>query len=82
MADSTKKRARLDRNRINVDQAYELQYWKDVFDVSAQQLAKAVRQVGPSVKNVAAYLESKGMTRTKRTRRSSPRTAKRRGKAA
>jgi hypothetical protein len=87
MADSKKKRGRrTDRNRINVDQAYELQYWKDVFDVSAQQIAEAVRHVGPRVKNVAAYLESKtGMkSRTERIPPSAraQRKVKRRRKAA
>jgi uncharacterized protein DUF3606 len=60
MVDNRKKRGRPDRSRIDVNQAYELQYWKKMFGVSGQQLAAAVRQVGPRVKNVAAYLADKG----------------------
>jgi hypothetical protein len=86
MADSTKKRGRSDRHRINVKQAYEIRYWKEVFGVSAQQLARAVRQVGPMVKNVAAYLERKTRmsSRKQRPRRSSrsPGRSKRRRAAA
>jgi hypothetical protein len=59
MVDNRKKRGRPDRSRIDVNQAYELQYWKKMFGVSGQQLAAAVRQVG-WVKNVAAYLADKG----------------------
>jgi hypothetical protein len=59
MVDNRKKRGRPDRSRIDVNQAYELQYWKKMFGVSGQQLAAAVRQVGPRVKNVAAYLADK-----------------------
>src|SRR4029453_271068 len=59
MVDNRKKRGRPDRNRIDVNQAYELQYWKKMFGVSGQQLAAAVRRVGPRGKNVAAYLGDK-----------------------
>jgi Protein of unknown function (DUF3606) len=59
MVDNRKKRGRPDRSRIDVNQAYELQYWKKMFGVSGQQLAAAVRRVGPRVKNVAAYLANK-----------------------
>lgn len=41
MADNRKKRGRADRSRIDVNQAYELQYWKEMFGVSAQQLAES-----------------------------------------
>jgi hypothetical protein len=69
MADNRKNRGKPDRNRINVNQAYELQYWKEMFGVSARQLAQAVREAGPTVKAVAAYLKEKDKTRTSPRRR-------------
>jgi hypothetical protein len=69
MADNRKKRGKPDRNRINVNQAYEFQYWKEMFGVSARQLAEAVRQGGPTVKAVAAYLKEKDKTRSPHRRR-------------
>jgi hypothetical protein len=66
MADNRKKRGGTDRSRIDVNQAYELQYWKEMFGVSAQQLAEAVREAGPTVKKVAAYLKDKTPTSPRR----------------
>jgi hypothetical protein len=74
MADNRKKRGRADRSRIDVNQAYELQYWKEMFGVSGRQLAEAVREVGPTVKKVAAYLKEKDKTQTSRRRRAPRRT--------
>jgi Protein of unknown function (DUF3606) len=69
MADNRKKRGSPDRSKIDINQAYELQYWKEMFGVSAQQLAEAVREAGPTVKKVAAYLKDK----TPKSRRRAPR---------
>jgi hypothetical protein len=74
MADNREKRGRADRSRIDVNQAYELQYWKEMFGVSGRQLAEAVREVGPTVKKVAAYLKEKDKTQTSRRRRAPRRT--------
>jgi len=59
MTDNKRNRGKADRSRINVNQAYELQYLKEMFGVSGRQLAAAVREVGPSVKKIAAHLKSK-----------------------
>jgi hypothetical protein len=59
MADDLKKRGKPDRDRINVNEKWEFDRWKKVLDVSGQQLAGAVRAVGPMVKKVKAYLKDK-----------------------
>jgi hypothetical protein len=69
MADNRKRHARANRSRMDVNQAYELQYWKEMFGVSGKQLAEAVREAGPSVKNVAAYLKDKTRASQRRTPR-------------
>jgi hypothetical protein len=59
MADDLKKRGKPDRDRINVHEEWEFNRWKKALDVSGQQLAAAVRKVGPMVKNVKQYLKNK-----------------------
>lgn len=59
MADDKSKRDYRDRTRINTKEPYEMAYWKKKFDVSGQQLAGAVRAVGPYVKKVEQYLKDK-----------------------
>jgi Protein of unknown function (DUF3606) len=76
MPDNRKKRGRADRNKIDVNQAYELQFWKEMFGVSAQQLTEAVREVGPSAKKVAAYLQDKTRTSQRRTFRRTPKSSR------
>jgi hypothetical protein len=49
-----------DRTRINMEERYEVDYWKKKFKVSGQALAGAIRATGSSsVKKVGAYLKSK-----------------------
>ncbi|MFD0766462.1 DUF3606 domain-containing protein [Mucilaginibacter lutimaris] len=45
-----------DRDRINVNEDYELQYWSEKFNVSRNRLKEAVQAVGTSVKDVQEYL--------------------------
>lgn len=45
-----------DRDRINVNEDYELQYWSEKFNVSRDILKDAVKAVGTSVKEVQEYL--------------------------
>ena len=45
-----------DRDRINVNEDYELRYWSEKFGVSADQLKEAVKAVGTAVKDVEAHL--------------------------
>jgi len=59
MADDKTKRDYRDKTRINVNEDYEFAYWKRRFRVSGQQLAGAVRAVGPSVKKVEKYLKDR-----------------------
>jgi Protein of unknown function (DUF3606) len=66
MVDNTKKRGTPDRSKVDVNQAYELQYWKKMFGVSGQQLAAAVRRVGPKVKDVAALADKRRISGRRR----------------
>lgn len=59
MSDDRAKRGKADRIRINVHEDYEFKYWKRQLHVSGQQLAAAVKKVGPMVKNVKKYLNEK-----------------------
>ena len=59
MPDDLKKRGKPDRSRINVNEDWEKEYWKKALKVSGQQLAGAVRAVGPSVEKVKKYLKEK-----------------------
>ena len=45
-----------DRDRINVNEEYELQYWSEKFNVSRDRLKEAVAAAGTSVKAVQEYL--------------------------
>jgi len=47
-----------DRERINVDQAYELQDWSAKLGVTSWEVKAAVRKVGPLAKDVARALGS------------------------
>ena len=60
MPDNKTKTDFRDRTRINMNEPYEVAYWKKRFGVSGQQLAGAIRAVGStSVAKVAAYLKGK-----------------------
>jgi hypothetical protein len=48
-----------DRDRINVNEDYELQDWSEKFGVSRDELKAAVKAVGTSVKDVEDYLKNK-----------------------
>jgi len=56
MGDDKTKRGPADRSRINVNEAYELEYWTKQLKVSAQALRDAVHAVGPSVSDVKRHL--------------------------
>jgi hypothetical protein len=59
MSDNKKKTGEPDRSRINTSERYEMDYWKDKFGVSPQQLTGAVRAVGNGAKDVENYLKNK-----------------------
>jgi hypothetical protein len=47
-----------DRDRINLNEEYEVQYWSDKFQVTHDALKAAVQAVGHSVKKVEEYLKN------------------------
>lgn len=56
MTDDKTKTGAADRNRINVNEDYELQYWTQALGVSADELRAAVKAVGPSAAAVREHL--------------------------
>jgi hypothetical protein len=52
MADDKRNPGRPDRDRINMEEDYEVQYWSEKFGVSQEELAAAVKKVGPMVSDV------------------------------
>lgn len=56
MADDLKRKAPEDPTKINVNQAWELDYWANKFGVTTQRLIAAVKAVGPMVSDVKRYL--------------------------
>ena len=56
MPDDKTKTGRATRDRINVNEQYELVDWADTFGVSPEQLKKAVAKVGPMASEVAKFL--------------------------
>ena len=63
MADDLKKSGGQDRQRIDVNQDYELRDWSRKFGVSTDRLKEAVRAVGDNAKKVEEHL--KGADRPK-----------------
>ena len=56
MADDKTKTGKADRDRINVNEDYELRDWCKKFGVSEGELKAAVKKVGPMAKDVAKAL--------------------------
>lgn len=56
MSDDPKKAGKADRDRININQTYEVQDWSIALNVTPQQLKKAVQAVGPMVEDVKRHL--------------------------
>ena len=56
MADDKIKAGKPDRDRINVDEAYELRDWTKRFGASEGELKAAVKKVGPMARDVAKAL--------------------------
>ena len=55
----TTKQGYSEKTRIDMNQAYQVAYWKERFGVSQEELAEAVRAAGALAKKVEAYLKSK-----------------------
>lgn len=56
MADDKTKTGAADRDRINVNEDYELQYWTKALGVSADELRAAVKAAGPTAVAVRKHL--------------------------
>jgi len=56
MPDNLNRRQPEDPKRINIHEAWELDYWADTFGVSKEQLIQAVKAVGPMVADVKKKL--------------------------
>ncbi len=59
MPDDRSQRGKPDRIRINIHEAYELNYWAGKWGVSHQAIISAVQAVGVMANDVEAYLRSK-----------------------
>jgi len=57
MSDDKTKRGPADRERINVNEPYEVGYWCQDLKCTEAQLRAAVKAVGVMVKDVRAYLK-------------------------
>jgi hypothetical protein len=54
-----KKRDYSDKTRIDLNQSYQVAYWKDRFGVSEKELSEAVMTAGALARKVEEYLKSK-----------------------
>ncbi len=59
MADDKSKSGGQDRKRINLNEDYEVRDWSQKFGVSAEELRKAVAQVGNQADDVERHLKGK-----------------------
>jgi len=59
MADNPNIRGAEDRQRINVEQDYELRRWSQKFGVSEDEVRRAVREVGPLADDVEKHLRGR-----------------------
>jgi hypothetical protein len=60
MADDLKKPGGRDRQRIDVNEDYELRDWSRKFGVSTERLKEAVRAVGDNARKVEEHLKGAG----------------------
>jgi hypothetical protein len=59
MADDKSKTSRADRDRVNVHEKHELDYWTMKWGITPAQPKEAAKTVGPMVKDVARHLGQK-----------------------
>ena len=57
MADDKTQTGKPDDNRINVNQPYEVDYWKKKFNTTPEKLRDAVKKVGPMADDVKKELD-------------------------
>jgi hypothetical protein len=58
MADDKTKVGKADRDRINVNEPYELRYWSKKFGATPVRLKLAVARVGRRAAKIAKYLKN------------------------
>jgi hypothetical protein len=56
MSDDTSKRGPADRQRVNVNEDYEVRYWTEKWQVSEERLRQAVAAAGVMADDVEAWL--------------------------
>lgn len=56
MSDDKTRTGSPDRDRINVNEDYEVQYWTKALGVTPEQLREAVKAVGPTSAAVREHL--------------------------
>ena len=56
MSDDTSKRGPADRQRVNLDEDYEVRYWTEKWNVSEERLRQAVAAAGLMSDDVEAWL--------------------------
>jgi hypothetical protein len=59
MPDNKKTRGPLDRNRINLNEDYEVRYWTEKFGVTEEELKAAVKRAGNNPAAVEQELKKK-----------------------
>jgi len=58
MSDDKRNTGRPDRDRINLEEDYEIRYWCEKFGVSREELTAAVKKVGPMAIDVQRELKT------------------------
>lgn len=56
MSDDNRNSGSPDRDRINVDEDYEVRYWTEALEVTPDQLRDTVAAVGPTAEAVRRHL--------------------------
>ena len=56
MTDDKDNKGSPDRDRIDVNDPNELEYWADAFNTTKEQIKEAVNQVGTSATRVKEYI--------------------------
>ncbi len=59
MSDNKNDIGKRDRDRIDISEPYELEYWKKRLGITTEQLKQAIQKVGPMTKDVEDFLASK-----------------------
>lgn len=59
MSDDKNNIGKADRNRIDISEPYELEYWKKRLGITTEQLKEVIEKVGPMTKDVEAFLAKK-----------------------